>query len=292
MVNFNSQIIDTSQAIFSPENRNFRYGDGLFETIRVFNYKIPLFEFHKDRLLEGMAALKMTIPTDWEDDFLLNETKKLVDIYARKNVNLPHNYRMRLAVFRKNGGLYTPITNEVDFCMEISALQGENYVWNDKGLHCTVFKDIAISHSSISACKTSNALPYIMAALHKQETQKDDCLLLNKEGNICESISANIFAITFDNQLVTPPLNEGCIAGVMRRFVIRSAAKKEIPLQEKAITFADLPNFKGLFLTNSIQGIRWISNIYDENNEFLCVYEEPKLAQNLLNSINRYLSLQ
>jgi branched-chain amino acid aminotransferase len=292
MLNFNSQIIDTSQAIFSPENRNFRYGDGLFETIRVSNAKIPLFEFHKDRLLEGMAALKMIIPAFWEDDFLLNEAKSLVDTYAKQNVNLPHNYRIRLAVFRKNGGLYTPLTNEVEFCMEISPLQDENYMWNEKGLHCTIFKDITISHSSISAYKTSNALPYVMAALHKQETQKDDCLLLNTQGNICESISANIFAVTFDNQVLTPPLSEGCIAGVMRRFVIRAAAKKEIPLQEKNIAIADLPNFKGLFLTNSIQGIRWISSIYDENNDLLCVYEKPKLAQNLLNSINRYLSLQ
>jgi branched-chain amino acid aminotransferase len=255
MLNFNGTIIDSKTPIFTVENRNFRYGDGVFETIRVFdNHEMPFLELHKQRLLAAMTALAMNIPHTWKEDFMSHEIQKLL-------MNLPptQNYRLRFAVFRVSGGLYTPISNDVEFCIEATPLTTHHFELNEIGLQCSIFDEIAISPSKISVFKTSNALPYIMAALYRQNQQTDDCFILNTSGRICETVSANIFGITLDNQLVTPPISEGCIDGIMRKAILKLAQKHQINYCEIPITLTDLQNFQEVFISNAIQGIRWVA---------------------------------
>ncbi len=254
MLNFNGSIIDATKKIFNVENRNFRYGDGVFETLRVFdNYEIPSLKLHKQRLLAAMKILAMNIPQTWKENFLNQEIQKLM-------INFPptQNYRLRLAVFRTSGGLYTPISNDIEFCIEITPLASHNFELNEIGLQCSVFDEITISPSKISPFKTSNSLPYIMAALYRQNQQTDDCFILNTSGRVCETVSANIFGITIDNQLVTPPISEGCIDGIMRKSILQLAQKHHINYNETPISLTDLQNFQEVFISNAIQGIRWV----------------------------------
>jgi branched-subunit amino acid aminotransferase/4-amino-4-deoxychorismate lyase len=298
MLNFNGVIYPQNEKIFTAQNRNFRYGDGLFETIRVFNGKIPLFEWHHERLLAGMQALKMKIPTLWYSDFLLDEVKKIITAYHKLHQIAP-NYSVRLAVFRADGGLYTPLSHDLSFCIEVSPLAENYFIWQPLGLHCGIFEDILLAPSPISAFKTSNALPYVLAALyrHEQQIKKekqpiDDCFLLNTHKNICESIAANIFAITHDNQLVTPPLLEGCISGVMRKLVLIMANNMDMECKEQTIQLSDLQHFKEIFLTNSQQGIRWVKSCQHESKTLYESNNPPKIAYKFLTRANKFLSLQ
>ncbi len=270
MQNFNGCLISNEVPIFGADNRSFRYGDGLFETIRVFEYKIPFLDLHKQRLLAGMQALKMNIPPDWEIGFIDKEVNKLLNYYrithqeieSKQENNLTNkqgNFRLRFAVFRKSGGLYTPTNNDVDFCIEATILLENAFLLNNSGLLLSIFDEIPISASKISKFKTSNSLPYIMAAIYRQEQKTDDCFMLNLEGRICESVSANIFGVTSDNKLITPPINEGCIEGIMRKIVLQTAQNLEIICKENPISINDLLEFKEVFITNAIQGIRWVS---------------------------------
>jgi branched-chain amino acid aminotransferase len=265
MVNFNGIIMAENQAIFSAENRAFRYGDGLFETIRSQKHTIPLFHLHKQRLLAGMQALAMDIPAAWHEDFLEQEIHRLLrafEIAKQKKTNIvtPNaTYRLRLAVFRDNGGLYTPKTNAVSFCIELSVLAETEFSQNNVALQCSIFDEIAISPSKISPFKTSNALVYVLAAIFRQAKKVDDCFILNTKGNICETVSANIFGISKENYLVTPPIAEGCIDGIMRKVVLEVAKQKQIPCIEKPITKIDLFEFEEVFLTNAIQGIKSVA---------------------------------
>jgi len=269
MVNLNGIIMAENQAIFSAENRAFRYGDGLFETIRSQKHKIPLFHLHKKRLLAGMQALAMDIPASWKEDFLEQEIHKLLlafEINKQKKSTIAtqnSTYRLRLAVFRDNGGLYTPKTNAVSFCIELSVLAETEFSQNNVGLQCSIFDEIAISPSKISLFKTSNALVYVLAAIFRQAKQVDDCFILNSKGNICETVSANIFGITKENQLVTPPISEGCIDGIMRKVVLEVAKQKQIDCIEKPITPIDLLGLEEIFLTNAIQGIKSVAYCTD-----------------------------
>ena len=73
--------------------------------------------------------------------------------------------------------------------------------------------------SRLSNLKSSNALYYVMAGLYKKQLGIEDCLVLNTEGRIAEAISSNIFLIR-GNELFTPGLEEACVAGVMREYII------------------------------------------------------------------------
>jgi branched-chain amino acid aminotransferase len=274
MLNFNGNIISAKNSIFTAENRAFRYGDGVFETIRVFDNKIPFLNLHKQRLLSGMKALKMNIPKTWKTDFIDKEINKLLQYKQNKqNINSKKgNLRLRLAVFRTSGGFYTPISNEVEFCIEVSELSENNFTLNNIGLVCGIFEELPISPNKISAFKTSNSLPYILAGLYRKEQKTDDCFIINSSGHICETVAANIFGVTQDNQLITPPISEGCIDGIMRKVVLKTAQNLQLSCVEKPILIDNLREFKEIFITNAIQGITWVSGCkplekYDYTNK-------------------------
>ncbi|HMF70840.1 MAG TPA: aminotransferase class IV, partial [Flavitalea sp.] len=56
----------------------------------------------------------------------------------------------------------------------------------------------------------------------------------------------------------TPPLSEGCVAGIMRRFLLRELPQYGFDIEEKPLTISDIENADECFLTNAISGIRWV----------------------------------
>ncbi|HKH62458.1 MAG TPA: aminotransferase class IV, partial [Flavitalea sp.] len=100
-------------------------------------------------------------------------------------------------------------------------------------------------------------LPYSMGALHAKQNNLNDCLILNSHERICDATIANVFWV--DSQSIyTPPLSEGCIAGVMRRNLLDILPKNGYTIEEKIFEVEELTNADELFLTNAISGIRWI----------------------------------
>jgi branched-chain amino acid aminotransferase len=81
---------------------------------------------------------------------------------------------------------------------------------------------------------------------------------MNSAGRICESSIANVFVITGEKTF-TPPLTEGCVAGVMRRWLISN-----FRIEEKELAVEDLLSADELFLTNSIQPVRWVEHFRDK----------------------------
>lgn len=278
VINLNGEILNASENVFSVANRGFRYGDGLFETIRVFEGKIPFFALHRARLLEGMKILEIEIPDCWKKDFLETNIQKTIFHWQQANQNRANstfsaNFRVRLAVFRADGGLYTPFSNKANFCIEITPLSVNQFIINEIGLNICIFEEIKIAPSKLSSFKTSNSLPYILAALHKQKQAVDDCFLLNTNNQICESVAANIVLVTKENTLLTPPLASGCIKGVMREIILQIAKEQKITVFEQAISVADLQAAQEVFISNSIQGLQWVGfcstlqQKYDKNEK-------------------------
>src|SRR5690606_21319524 len=74
--------------------------------------------------------------------------------------------------------------------------------------------------NELSTIKSGNALLYVMAGIWAKEHGYDDVLILNEHGCVCEATGSNVFVVK-DEKVFTPPVSEGCVDGVMRRFVIR-----------------------------------------------------------------------
>ena len=274
-INYNGNIIDSSQPVFTSANRAFRYGDALFETIRLMQGEILFFEKHLSRLSRSMELLGMNS----NDDLTFHNLYLSIRHLDQVN-NLKGNGRIRLEVFRNDGGLYTPHTNDVSYVIETSHVNVREYQLNEIGLKIELYMDIKKPVSRLSNLKSSNALYYVMAGLHKNNLNTGDCLVLNTDGRIAEAISSNIFLVE-NNKLSTPALSEACVAGVMREGIIEHLQSQRIPLIEKGITVDDLLKADEIFLTDVVHGIRWVSAF--RNKRYFNSFSKA-----LLSEINEY----
>ncbi|RXQ96818.1 aminotransferase IV [Ancylomarina salipaludis] len=258
---YNGIFYPDTTALFTADNRAFRYGDSLFETIHCNGTQIQFFEEHMERLQLGMSHLRMEIPDNFSHTIETN-IKNLIT----KNKSFLGT-RIRLSVFRNSGGLYTPQTNRISFLIESSKLDSPNYYLNKKGLKIGLFDSYKKASNSLSGFKTGNSLPFILAGLHKTEMKWDDCLLLNERQNLVESVSSNLFIVK-DGILYTPSLESGAINGIMREQIIQIALNLGITVYDDCIMKPEqLMDADEIFLTNAIVGIRWVV-AYEERRYF------------------------
>lgn len=255
---FNDKIYKEGENIVSADNRGLRYGDGLFETLKVIKGEIQLKNFHFERLLSGMKTLHFETPKYFTASFL---EKKIQELCIKSDHNSVA--RGRLMIFRGDGGLYDAKDHFPNYCIQSWEINDTTEL-NSNGLVIDIYPDAKKSCDELSNIKSNNFLHYAMAALYAKKIKVNDCLLLNNYGRIADSTIANIFIIK--NEIIyTPALSEGCIAGVMRRFIIEKL-QTGFKIIEKEISIDDLENADEVFLTNSIKGIRWVKQF--KNSEY------------------------
>lgn len=251
-INLNGELFPKNNAVFGAENRAFRYGDSLFETIHSNGTEIQFIDHHLDRLIKGMKTIGMIVPENFRDKLKINITYLI-----NKNKSFAGT-RIRLSVFRNSGGFYTPVDNTVSFLIETSRLENDRYILNKKGLKVDIYSECRKSADLISQFKTGNSLLFIMAGNYKTKNNLDDCLILNDRGNPIESISSNLFIVK-NNTLLTPSIESGAVAGIMREQLIETALKLNITVYDDCLlTSDDLLEADEIFLSNAINGIRWV----------------------------------
>ncbi len=251
-INFNGEIYSEEDKLLSIANRGYRYGDGLFESMRLSKGKLKFANLHADRLQKGMKALKLEGYSQMDAYFLKDKAEELC---KRNKIN--QNARLRLTVYRNADGLYTPESNKAGYSLEANALDTPYYDLNSKGLIMDIYDDILKPINRLSNIKTCNALPYVMAGLYKKQHKLDEAFILNQQGFLCETISSNVFLV-YKGQLYTPALSEGCIAGVMRQVVMDISKKNKLPLIEAQINPEILNEAEEVFITNAVKGIQWV----------------------------------
>ena len=278
MVNFNGNLLDSElQLTFS--NRSFLYGDGVFETLKVVDNKILFFEDHYFRLLASMRIIRMQIPMTFTLEYLESQILALVN-----HQNIQHSARVRLTVFRNEGGFYSPTDNSVSFVIQANTIQNKSYLIQHKSFEVDLYKDFVVSKQLLSTLKTNNKIIQITASIFAQENQLDSCLLINEEKNVIEATNGNLFML-LNNQLITPPISEGCLNGIMRKQILKLAKEKEgIEVIEKEISPFDLQKADELFITNVIVGIQPITKY--RKKEF-----ETKLSNVLLAKLNQAINV-
>lgn len=274
---FNGSFIDASVPIVTALNRGFKYGDGFFETIRVMNNQIVLKEFHFKRLFESLKKLKFSSPVFFTPSYLEETILQLVN----KN-KLYNNARVRVNIFRGDGSLYQYDNNSLHFIIEADEINTKHYCWNREGLTVDFFVDARKICDQFSHIKSNNFLPYTIAAIWAKENNINDAIILNQYNNIAETTIANIWII--NNGIVkTPPLSQGCINGVMRKYVIQKIKEEGLPFNEAEITIDDIKQAQEIFLTNVIKGIQWVK--YCNNLEYT-----NKATQLIFNNIIKPLN--
>lgn len=253
MINFNGVLTDKSDFI-TPSNRALLYGDAVFETFKVVDNKILFLEDHYFRLMSSMRILRMKIPMNFTLEYL---EEQIISLALK--LNIANNARVRMTVFRKDGGLYAPETNEISFIITAKENSSREYLLKKENYEVELFKDFHVSKHLISSLKTTNKIIQVVASVFAKENGFDDCILINDEKNVVETISGNIFMV-LDNQIITPPVSDGCLNGIMRKQVINELkSSTDFNVIENSISPFDLQKADELFLTNVITGIQPIT---------------------------------
>ncbi|WNH09932.1 aminotransferase class IV [Thalassobellus suaedae] len=254
MTNFNENILDNN-TLLSIQNRGFTYGDALFETIKISNGKLLFWEDHYFRLMASMRIMRMEIPMKFTMEFLEAQIQKTLDSNQLGN----KSSRIKLTVFRNEGGLYLPNTNDVSFLITVKAIEHDLYVHNEGFYEVDLFKDYYVSPSLLSTLKSNNKALNVVGSIYAKENKLHNCFVLNTDKKIVEALNGNVFLVK-GNIIKTPPVNEGCLKGVMRKQIIELInGIPEYELVEDSISPFELQKADEIFITNVIVGIQSVT---------------------------------
>ena len=274
MINFNGEIVDNT-AILSVNNRGLNYGDALFETIKTSYGKVLFWEDHYFRLMASMRIMRMEIPMNFTMPFLEQQIKELLTANKLDSVSS----RVKLLVYRNEGGFYLPATNDISFVISCSQLEDDFYLLKDGPYEVDLFKDFYMAPNLLSTLKTNNKAIHVVGSIFSKENKLQNCLLLNTEKQVVEALNGNLFLVK-GHVIKTPPLADGCLKGVMRKQIIDILKTfSEYEMLETSISPFELQKADELWVTNVISGIQPITKYRKKTFT-------NKLAQQVLQKLN------
>jgi branched-chain amino acid aminotransferase len=273
MINFNGTIVSQDANILT-QNRAFLYGDAVFETVKIINDKILFLEDHYFRLMASMRVVRMEIPMNFTMEYFEEQILSIVKVNQ-----LERSSRARITIYRNDGGYYLPLNNTISFLIHAVALENTLYSIDQKEYEVDLYKDFYVTKQLLSSIKTTNKIINITGSIYANENGLDNCILLNDSKNVVEVLQGNIFML-LGNKLITPPVSEGCLNGVMRKQILSLAKKIEnLEVVEEVISPFDIQKADELFVTNVIKGIQPITKY--RKKEFT-----TKLANELVGKLN------
>ena len=248
---YNGQLINNEVSLLSSNNRGFRYGDGLFETLAIIDGKARLLEKHLERLSDGMQVLQLD-----KTSFSMNEIIRFIENLCVEN-KVDKRGKSRIYVWRESDGLYSPASNGTSFLITLEDDQNGKDISFSK--QAGISKNTRNSFSMTSSYKTMSALKYVIAGIERTERILDDIIIKDIHGNISETLSSNIF-IKLGKKYYTPPVSTGCINGIMRNWLISEMQKSGDPVLEETFSEGEMLQAESIFTSNS-SGISHIMRI-------------------------------
>ena len=277
MINYNGNFKDQSLDHFN--NRGFLFGDSVFETIKVVNNKIIYWEEHYLRLMSSMRILRIEIPSLYNPDFFEEEIRK-----TNLKIDSFFTGRVRLTIFRREGGLYLPDYNDPIFVINSQKTDQKLFDVNLQSYKVDLFKDYQIQSNLISNLKTNNRVINVIGSIYAKENDLDNCILLNDQKFVSEFLNGNIFIVK-DSQVITPTISSGCLNGVMRNKIIELINKlTNLEIEEKNFSPYELISSDEIWVSNSISGIIPVT-------EYRRKKFSNKVAITIINYLNKQFSI-
>lgn len=253
--NYNGKLYKNEKAVISVSNRLFRYGDGCFETLKMLNGKICLQAMHLERLFVSLQQLHFNRPNYFITDAFHEQIIELVKKNHHKKAA-----RIRITIARGEGGLYDPENDFPNYVIQSWDLNSANNRLNENGLITGIYADARKINDAFSHIKSNNYLCYVMAAYWAKEKKLNDALVLNAQGNVADATIANVFIVQ-DGIIKTPAITEGCVGGIMRKYLLKCLRAENFSVEETTITPNDVLNASEVFFTNTIYGIKWVKEV-------------------------------
>lgn len=253
-------------AAISPLDRGFAYGDGVFETCRYSHGAIPLWNYHRERLLRSAERLKIPL-----DERLLNQYLNSMLVYP-SDANIAQAV-VKITLTRGIGGRGYRIPDQVEPTYCIGIFQGNQ-------LHTEQYRNgvavricnLRLSQTPILAgMKHLNRLEHTLARAEWQDEFAEG-LLLNAQGRVVEATVSNLFTVK-NNQLYTPDLSTAGVAGIMRKTIIEKLAPALglnchiVNMELDFVRAAD-----EIFMCNSVYGIWPVNLLVDDRQSVIATH--------------------
>jgi len=249
----NGQLLPESAGL-PIQNRGFLFADGIFETIRIA-HGAPLFlEDHHQRMREGLKAHRIHAPLGFTTASIREDIRTLLDAE-----NITGGARVRVTLTRSGEGFYTPKDSALDVIMVASPLETQEYVLNEKGWATDIYPEMKCTPTQLSRYKNIASNLYVQSGIWAKDKGLDTALIQNDRMGIIEGTSSNLFLVS-NGVLYTPGLDSGATAGVLRTQVINLALSSGMKVYECNLTPQNLLVADEVFLTNVIQGLRWVGS--------------------------------
>ncbi len=251
-INFNGEILEKDKFSLELSNRAFRFGDSIFETIRVFDGKVIFIDQHYSRLKSTLEIVKISIPEYFTKQYLNSEILKLIEYHQSTNA------RIRFTVYRKASSsiYFVNSKGSFDFVIEYSELTENNFSDDVEDYEIDIFEEIYKPTGILSQIKSNNVLLHSIAGSVAIDKSINNIVLVNEKKCITEAVNANIFIIE-NEKIITPKLSDGCVDGIMRNNVIDIIKKQtNYKVEVRSIDKKELLSCDEIFLTNSIIGIQ------------------------------------
>lgn len=246
---YDGTVSQGPELTITPDSRGLKFGDGLFETLLVTSGRLLLWPYHLDRLREGLERLQFVVPPELGPGL----EKQIAHLCALNGCS--GLARVRITVFRGDGNLFESMAENFHLLIQATPVSPESLAFDKTGVTIGISREAFKSADGLSHLKTNHYLPSIMAARLAAREGWDDALVLNGSGRVAESAISNIFMVK-EKRLYTPPLSEGCVAGVMRRHLLEVLPASGLEVTETVLTPEALLGADELFLTNAIRWIR------------------------------------
>ena len=260
----------------SPLDRGFAYGDGVFETCRMINAKIPLWDFHKERLLDSCKKLSIAV----ELHSVETQLKDLISFLGPENANAT----VKITVTRGQGGRGYGVPDNISPTIVIGIFAATPYSdsYFSEGVVTQVCQLRLSCSQHLAGLKHLNRLEQILARAEWNDENIAEGILFDTYNHLVEGVFSNIFLVK-NSELFTPDLSESGVAGVMRRVIVENIAPElAIKTHIGRYEIQDLINADEVFLCNSNYGIWPIRKILAEQaKEFIAGNITRKLQTHL-----------
>lgn len=259
---YNGSLFKEGRPVISSDHPGLLYGDGIFETMRVHHGKIINSSYHFKRLINSLKILDYQFPSGIKSRLNKN-LRALIDKYPEEKF-----LRIRLSVFRSQS-YFSAEKSTIDFIIEAFPLTVIHF--NSSGLRATIYRSSTKGTGELSNLKNNNYLLNLQATKFARENNKDESILLNSFGRIIETAIANIYFIE-GGKIFTPALDEGCVAGTIRSWLMKNVSKINLSINETQCDIDRLLSADEIFITNAIKWIEPIS--YIENRTYKIEYSK------------------
>ncbi len=261
--NTNGRLHDASEPSISPLDRGFLYGDSIYEVWRTYQGVLFAVEEHWARLETSAAGLGLKLPLSC--GLLLDEIRRTIAA-SRKITGWAGEYYVRLQISRGAGviGLDPALAGPQAFWVLLAKpladlSEGELNAGMKVGLARSIRRND--TRTLPPSLKTGNYLNNVLALREALAMGAQEVLMVNLAGRLTEGSVRNFWFVQ-DRTALTPPLEEGLLAGVTRQILFEQVAPAAgIELREAVLTPVDLPKFAECFATSTTQDVAPVSRV-------------------------------